>query len=82
MDVALYAELDLGATGEGEKNGVRRVTLGKRGIKEEGRQYGSSNGKKKKLETKRKEKERRWKEGRRQEGLEMMDGNKKEWFGQ
>lgn len=48
MDVALYAELDLGATGEGEKNGVRRVTLGKKGIKEEGRQYGSSNGKKKK----------------------------------
>lgn len=46
MDVALYAELDLGATGEGEKNGVRRVTLGKKGIKEEGRQYGSSNGKK------------------------------------
>lgn len=70
MDVALYAELDLGATGEGEKNGVRRVTLGKKGIKEEGRQYGSSNGKKKKS----------WRQrGRRKRGDGRRDGGKRDW---
>lgn len=69
MDVALYAELDLGATGEGEKNGVRRVTLGKKGIKEEGRQYGSNNGG-----------EKSWRQrGRRKRGDGRRDGGKRDW---